>query len=147
MISIIKKLESDFEPNALVDTLFLTAIRGNIDAIYVASVLPIWQHREYVFFKANNRTLLSDAQFQYPANSKSYQLFQSTLSKKYEEIVYRHRNRCVHNTLSYQINKPDLSVLSGSDYGYHSYFFRFAILILIDEIFVKLFEKYLSFAR
>lgn len=147
LISIIKKLESDFEPNALIDTLFLTAIRGNIDAIYVASVFPIWQHREYVFFKANNRTLLSDAQFQYPANSKSYQLFQSTLSKKYEEIVYRHRNRCAHNTLSYQINKPDLSVLSGSDYGYHSYFFRFAILILIDEIFIKLFEKYLSFAR
>lgn len=73
-----------------------------------------------------------------------YSLFQSTLSKRYEEVVYRHRNRCAHNTLSYQVNKPDFSVLASTDFSYHSYFFRFALIVLIDEIFMVLFRKYVS---
>ena len=74
-------------------------------------------------------------------------MFQPPLKAKYEEIVYRHRNRCAHNTLSYQINKPDLKALASSDFGYHSYFFRFAILILIDEIFMKLFQAYIDLQK
>lgn len=147
LISVIKKMDSSFEPKTLIDNSFLPAFKRDIVALYNSSVLPTWQNREYSFFKSKFKTLLSDSQLQYPSNSKSYPLFQSTLSKKYEEIVYKHRNRCAHNTLSYQVNKPDLSVLAGSDYGYHSYFFRFSILILIDEIFMKLFEKYLSLVK
>ena len=82
-------------------------------------------------------------QLYYPIGSvKPYSLFQSTLSKRYEELVYRHRNRCAHNTLSYQVNKPDFSVLASTDFSYQSYFFRFALIVLIDEIFMALFRKY-----
>lgn len=48
------------------------------------------------------------------------------------------------NTLSYQVNKPDFSVLASTDFFYHSYFFRFALIVLIDEIFMVLFRKYVS---
>ena len=75
---------------------------------------------------------------------KPYNLFQSALSKRYEELAYRHRNRCAHNTLSYQVNKPDSSVLASTDFSYHSYFFRFALIVLIDEIFMVLFREYVS---
>lgn len=115
--------------------------------MYALSVFPIWQNREYVFFNSKYNVVFSKKQFLYNDNSKSYLLFQSTLSNQYISIVYRHRNRCAHNTLSYQVNKPDFEVLAGEDYGYHSYFFRFAFLILIDEIFIKLFDKYLSLVK
>ena len=88
---------------------------------------------------------LNIRQLYYPIGSvKSYSLFQSALSEMYAEVVYRHRNRCAHNTLSYQVNKPDFSVLASTDFFYQSYFFRFAVIVLIDEIFMVLFRKYVS---
>lgn len=58
------------------------------------------------------------------------------LQLAYNEIVYNHRNRCAHNTLCYQRNNPPIDLLSRTDYCYYSYFVRFAILLLIDKIFV-----------
>ena len=52
----------------------------------------------------------------------------------YEEVVHRHRNRCAHNLLSYQINLPDLDELKDKDYLRCNYVYRFIILIVIDEV-------------
>ena len=57
--------------------------------------------------------------------------------------VYRHRNRCAHNTLSYQDNIPTLNKLLDKDYIYENYFLRYAILILIDKIAIALYKQYL----
>lgn len=140
----IQKMLPSFEPSTLIDSVFLSKIQGDIEKLYSSSNLCIWQNREYRFFKAKFRTVFSSSQLNYPVSAKSYSLFQSALSKKYEELVYRHRNRCAHNTLSYQVNKPDFKVLASTDFSYHSYFFRFALIVLIDEIFMTLFRKYIS---
>lgn len=66
------------------------------------------------------------------------------LKKHFESIVYRHRNRCAHNLVSYQENLPTLSTLSEDDNDYNNYFFRFSLLILIDEIFIRLYKKYID---
>lgn len=58
------------------------------------------------------------------------------LQLAYEELVYRHRNRCAHNTLCYQRNNYPIELISRPDYCYYNYFVRFAILLLIDKIFV-----------
>ena len=34
--------------------------------------------------------------------------------------------------------------LASTDFSYQSYFFRFALIVLIDEIFMVLFRKYVS---
>lgn len=60
----------------------------------------------------------------------------------YEEVVYRHRNRCAHNTLSYQINHPELGLLSREEFIYHSYLIRFFILLIIDEIIRQVFRQW-----
>lgn len=70
--------------------------------------------------------------------------------KKYviSEIYYRlykHRNRCAHNTLSYQKNLPTLNNLDSEAYKFDNYYIRFLILIFIDTIFIKTYEKYLEF--
>ena len=64
------------------------------------------------------------------------------LAEIYIGHLYNHRNRVAHNTLSYQQNLPPLKALVEVDHKYNNYFIYFAILILIDKIFIALFEKY-----
>lgn len=145
LIEVIQKMLPSFEPSTLINEAFLNNIHDDIEKLYSTSNLCIWQNREYLFFKSKFRTVLNIRQLYYPIGSvKSYNLFKSELSKRYEEVVYRHRNRCAHNTLSYQVNKPGFSVLASTNFSYHSYFFRFALIVLIDEIFMALFRKYVS---
>lgn len=145
LIEVIQKMLPSFEPSTLINEAFLNNIHDDIEKLYSTSNLCIWQNREYLFFKSKFRTVLNIRQLYYPIGSvKSYNLFKSELSKRYEEVVYRHRNRCAHNSLSYQVNKPDFSVLASTNFSYHSYFFRFALIVLIDEIFMALFRKYVS---
>jgi hypothetical protein len=66
-----------------------------------------------------------------------------SLKKMYEEHLYKHRNRCAHNTLSYQQNLPTLKTLVSEEYRYENYFIYFSILVLIDKVFIELYNKYL----
>ncbi len=60
-------------------------------------------------------------------------------------LLYRHRNRCAHNTPSYQLNLPHLSDLKDELYQkYDNIFLFFATLLMIDGIFRRLYEKYNS---
>lgn len=70
-------------------------------------------------------------------------LLQTSLHKKYTQM-YEHRNRCAHNTQSYQENLPTLKTLVDADYKYDNYFVRFAILILLDNIFMELYNIYVE---
>ncbi|WP_448553345.1 hypothetical protein [Thalassotalea montiporae] len=64
------------------------------------------------------------------------------LAEIYEGHLYIQRNRIAHNTLSYQQNLPTLKALVEADYKYNNYFIYFAILILLDKVFIALFETY-----
>ena len=66
-----------------------------------------------------------------------------TLKQAYE-FVYKHRNRCAHNTISYQQNLPSLEKLQDENYVFENYFIRFALLMIIDKMFVMLFKKYIN---
>lgn len=57
---------------------------------------------------------------------------------------YRERNRCAHNTRSYQHNLPSLQNMMADDYKLQNYFLFMSIILLLDEIYVKLFEIYLE---
>lgn len=60
----------------------------------------------------------------------------------YKEYLYKHRNRIAHNIVSYQQNLPSLKSLIDEKYKYNNYFLWFSILILIDNIFIELYNKY-----
>lgn len=64
------------------------------------------------------------------------------LQYAYEEIVYKHRNRCAHNTICYQRNNPLIDVVSSADFPFHNYLVRFAILDLIDVIFIAVYNNW-----
>lgn len=69
------------------------------------------------------------------------------LKDVYKDHLYKARNRIAHNTLSYQQNLSTLKVLKGEDYKYENYFLWFAILVLIDEVFLMLYKKYLEVSQ
>lgn len=72
-----------------------------------------------------------------------------TLPNKYSlstiyEFLYKHRNRCAHNTLSYQEPVITLSKLQSEDNVYENYFLYFSLLIIIDKIFIETYKKYIE---
>lgn len=69
-------------------------------------------------------------------------LFHGTLVGLYDNLVYLHRNRIAHNTVVYQKNKPAIETLSAKNYYLSNYFFRFAIILVMDEVFNRLYKVY-----
>ena len=65
------------------------------------------------------------------------------LKIKYEEL-YDNRNKLAHNTLSYQDNLPSLKALQNEGDSSRNFFVWFFILVLIDNIFMDLFQKYMA---
>lgn len=66
------------------------------------------------------------------------------LNEIFVKYVYRERNRCAHNTRSYQHNLPSLKTMMAEDYKLQNYFLYMSVLLLLDTIYVKLFETYLE---
>jgi len=66
-----------------------------------------------------------------------------TLGEAYKAL-FEHRNRCAHNTLSYQHNLPSLQTLCKREYVFENYFLHFALLIMIDKMIICVFRHYLE---
>lgn len=96
-----------------------------------------------------NRTWIMDGTqlFKGKANLPAVELNATcglALKELFERYVYRERNRCAHNTRSYQHNLPSLQNMMADDYKLQNYFLFMSIILLLDEIYVKLFEIYLE---
>jgi len=98
--------------------------------------LSIWAEQNFNWFIKHHKNFIKITHF-----AKGNIFLESSL--KYD-LLYNHRNRCAHNTQSYQQNLPTLNTLVNKDYVYENYFVRFSILILIDKIFIYLYEIYLK---
>lgn len=144
LIKQIKKYDNSFislsenERNGI-----LLKTRLSIENIFSDSNLLIWAQKSYSEFL----NIWSGVLKTHFANDKD-NLFTGTntysLKQVYENHLYKHRNRIAHNTLSYQQNLPTLKTLIDEKYKYDNYFIYFAVLILIDNIFISLYSKYLE---
>ena len=125
----------------------LKAICRYIEKTFADTNLSIWAQSEYNKFEKiliskishsldENKVLFDNADKD-DMNSNSH------IRKIYNHL-YRHRNRCAHNTQSYQQNLPTLKTLADENYQYENYFVRFAVLTLIDKIFIELYKEYLK---
>lgn len=102
------------------------------------SPLTTWNYREFLFFKEHWMDVLNSRQL----NLTSNEFLGARLQGYYQQLVFEHRNKTAHNTVSYMKDIPSLDTLADKGYVYKNYFFRFAILILIDEIIMRMFRKY-----
>ena len=69
------------------------------------------------------------------------------LQEIYKKYVYAERNRCAHNTRSYQHNLPSLKNMMADEYKLQNYFLFMSVMLLLDRIYVKLFEIYLKIIK
>lgn len=149
-------------------------VKKDFASIVEKSSLSIWRHRDWMSFEKfydSNKLIESFPDFENGAcdlfnnnnnnkdnnnkdnnnknnkdknnkdNNKNY------LKELYENLVYRHRNRCAHNLKSYQHNLPTFDTLASKKYEdekNENYFKMFFILILMDELYMKLYCLYLE---
>ena len=154
IIDNIKKEEKDFDPLNSIDLDgILSDLREDMDKLFKRTNLSIWRSQD--FWQCSEiLTNVKKSHLFVRGKKNKIEIFKSDENngigggyKDLQEIykkVYRHRNRCAHNTLSYQENLPTLKTLSDEDYIYENYFLRYAILILIDKITITLYNKYLE---
>ncbi len=140
LISLIEKNDPTFQISEALNT---TEIRNystdKVKTLFKNTNLSIWNEKAYSFFSQKAKEMIKPNHFARPSKN----LFESSLQEFYKNL-YSHRNRCAHNTLSYQENLPTLKTLFDSKYPNNNYFLWFCLLILIDCIFMNLFEKYVN---
>lgn len=110
---------------------------SEIHSIFLDTNLSTWSQKNFVEF-TSNAIIIQNNHFGNVNN-----LFEYVLQGRYTQL-YNHRNRCAHNTFSYQQNLPTLQTLVNENYRYDNYFVRFALLTLLDKIFIVLYTKYLE---
>lgn len=131
-----KKYGSILPENIKCELLLNAVIKTNINLVQ-NSLFQFWSEKEFNIFKSEWKNIFT------PSFALNKQLFDESLKNNFISITYNHRNRCAHNLNSYQENLPFLNSIIDKNYKYENYYFRFAFLILLDEIFMKLFSKYI----
>lgn len=113
-------------------------IQTQLEKIIGNSLVARWENHNYQNYILRWRTLSSNS------FAQGDMLFNKELQELYTDIVYVHRNRCAHNLVSFQNNLPTLKTLMNDWFVFDNYYFRFSILILLDEVFVRLYRCYLK---
>ncbi len=84
-----------------------------------------------------------DQLFRSPDNLTLENMTDDTVGAATYSLLYKHRNRCAHNTLSYQNNIPTFQELNNEKVQrYYNIFLFITILIIIDNLFIKVYQKY-----
>lgn len=145
LIKQIKKQNAGFSVSTDINkSNILTNTTSEITDRFLDTNLSVWAQKSYNEYG----NIWSEILYTYFAND-DFNLFTGvstgiSLKKIYEEHLYKHRNRIAHNTQSYQQNLPTLKTLVNEEYKYDNYFVYFSILVLIDNIFIELYKKYLA---
>lgn len=121
--------------------------RDMVQSILDDTNVKFCKQREYVAFTRCDNQFCNQFWIVPNTSEKTAKLFGSRLCSYYKDDLYHHRNRIAHNTLSYQQNLPEFEMLKNeTDYS-RNYFFWFAILVLIDEIFMALYRDYSDYTK
>lgn len=119
----------------------ISEIKDNLISKFETSVFRKWLPREYsrfIEFSSNIR-YKRDGYF----TLKSIFDGDNYLNEAFDKL-YRHRNRCAHNLLSYQSNVPKLLDFTKDADGSDNYFTRILLLCMIDNVFTRMFKFYIN---
>lgn len=114
----------------------LQEVREEMNLIFEHSTLKNAFPNEYERFLAFLTTWNADS------FAKGNELLRDNLVPFYSEYVYKLRNRCAHNSLSYQQDYLGFEDMQKPYMVYANYFTCFALLLLLDKIFVYLFKSF-----
>ncbi|PUZ25495.1 hypothetical protein DCC81_14520 [Chitinophaga parva] len=143
LLSQIKKYTSFTVATEIGRSELLRTSREEIEVIFKGTVLLSWtqeafeQYENLVSIYQDNHFATDDGTLLASTSSPIY-----SLQTVYQDHLYKHRNRCAHNLLSYQENLPSLKTLLDKNYHYNNYYLWFMLLNLMDKIYRKLYNKY-----
>lgn len=104
-----------------------------------------WFERDVLEYKAiRTAEVIKRNHFCVPGSNDSFTFLEKILHEYYTDYVYRQRNRYAHNLTSYQLNIPTFTQFQKFDTSKNNHFRMFSLLILLDEIFMKYYGKFLS---
>lgn len=132
---------SDKDKSCFTRMVLFENIQDKLEDILDSTLIERWEQNDYLDYISLWKGL-SCYSF-----AQGEMLLCKELHELYTDIVYVHRNRCAHNLLSYQNNLPTLKTLLNDNFVYDNYYFRFSILILLDEIFVRLYKAYMELIK
>ena len=138
-VKLCKEISTFIKTDILTDDVknhILQEIRGEMNLIFENSALKNAFPNEYERFFAFFSTWNADS------FAKGNELLRDNLVPIYSEYVYKMRNRCAHNTLSYQQDYLGFEDMQKPYMVYANYFTCFALLLLLDKIFVYLFKSF-----
>lgn len=141
-----KHSELKFENGLIENSLLLQKTNFSITSTFENTNLLIWDKKHYLEYES----IWSSITEKYFANKENLFINKNNIGNGVKrdlidmyDCLYKHRNRVAHNTLSYQQNLPTLKTLLNEGYQYENYFIYFSMLVLIDNIFISLYEHYL----
>lgn len=109
-----------------------------VEGIVGGTMVAQWEQHNYQNFVLNWKGLASGR----------FAMGDVLLDKDYQDlytnVVYKHRNRCAHNLASFQSNLPTLKTLTEDGFVYDNYYWRFSLLLLLDEVFMRLYKAYVE---
>jgi len=143
LIEQIRNYDSNFNVTSIEKKKIRKETNIYIKKIFLNTNLLIWGQEDFnkyedIWKSVENRHFANENNSLFPEINNGV-----SFKRVYENHLYKHRNRIAHNALSYQQNLPTLKTLANETYIYENYFLWFAILILIDKIFIELYEKYI----
>lgn len=143
-----------------IDDAFKDAIlldwRTSAESLFESSLLSICFKKQYEGYKSlvarvGRGWIMRDTQL-FPKKDNIPEAERTStcglaLNEIFDKYVYRERNRCAHNTRSFQHNLPSLKGMMAEDYKLQNYFLFMSVILLLDKIYVNLFEIYLEKAN
>lgn len=115
-------------------------IKNDITSIIDKSLISVMKEQEFQSFKGSKNIIQTGLFANYGQGKISF--LEKDLKDFYVSVVHRYRNRYAHNLKSYQENLPSLSGLKDGIYEKENYFTMLSILILMDELYMKLYGIY-----
>lgn len=156
LLNEIKKLNEAFTITDVIKDEILYNWRTSIQRVLENSLLVVNFKRSYdeyevLIANVNNKWIVNGKQLLTKKDNISENERLTTcglaLQELFTEYVYKERNRCAHNTRSYQHNLPSIKEMMSQEYKLKNYFLYMSIIILLDEIYIKLFKIYLGNIR
>ena len=133
----IKSIDSNYEIEQSIKVRIKNNSFNKVKDMFMDTNLVTWNKKLFNDFLESK--LIKETQYLNNSNN----LLENIIQEKYDEI-YKQRNRLAHNTQSYQQNLPDFKMLSIEKEYSRNYFLWFAILLLIDNIFIELYKIYID---
>jgi len=123
---------------------YLYTIKQDLLTMFKYSSLRNIMPRRYMEFEEIIDGLINDSKNYNTFTVKNIQLFgeRNKLKFIFTNYIYKKRNQIAHNTNINLQNLPSIRTMNDENFKYDNYFVFFAVLMLIDKIFIDMFHVY-----